>query len=154
MTDKCPKCRAVEVSSFNKNTTFLCCTTTWKGTVKDETQQCLRNQIIQRDTRIAELEAIVDKLPKTADGVPVAVGQEVFVIVNDEVIDDGTQKGGIAGACASWYVNPGGNFYDAMVDWKSGYRRPLSDCYSTREAAEQARDGEVGTEALRGDDEN
>lgn len=80
----------------------------------------------------------VEKLPETADGVRVTVGDEVFVVVGNERIDDGTQSGGIAGACVSWYVNPSGNFYYAMVDWKSGYKRPMSDCYSTPEAAQAA----------------
>jgi len=38
----------------------------------------LRHQLAQRDAEIARLRAIVDKLPKTADGVPDAVAKNGF----------------------------------------------------------------------------
>lgn len=87
-----------------------------------------------KDNRIAELEAIVAKLPVTADGVPVVPGD----------------------TAVRWCVHKGeihevtGWVWSELDDWRGhvdsvpqgdGYvlTRPVSLCYSTREAAEAAR---------------
>lgn len=100
--------------------------------------------IIAKDRRIAELEAIVNRLPETADGVPVVPGDTVWWPYDDRDFGEGPHemevgqfwkwsseqedweddKCGIAVPCA--YIEH---------DWVS---RDLRDCYSTREAAEKA----------------
>ena len=45
-----------------------------------ETVEACGRKLGKQDARIQELEAIVSRLPKTADGVPIAPGMQVWVI--------------------------------------------------------------------------
>lgn len=87
--------------------------------------------------RVRELEAIVAKLPKTADGVPIVPGMKLWVPAFDEVEDDGgiyhhavTYEGPVSDR----HIVYGG------ADWMQG-PIPLKGrtFYSTREAAEAAK---------------
>jgi hypothetical protein len=90
-------------------------------------------ELAWRDARIAELEAIVAKLPKTADGMPVVpqVAHVWYVHPTGKVvgfaptIDDITQ---------GWWCHNGGR--DPDDNWT---HVTLADAYSTRQAAEAAR---------------
>jgi len=77
--------------------------------------------------RAQAAEALVDKLPQTADGVPVVPGMTVWWVRNDEV-----WHGIVAGATSIvvWVKPDKGDLAEA---WQPG------GCYSTREAAEAAR---------------
>jgi hypothetical protein len=77
-------------------------------------------------TEIERLLAIVAKLPKTADGVPVVPGMRVWWVCN-RAIWAGTVDGV---TCDQVWLIP-----DEGEHW--GTWSP-SDCYSTREAAEKA----------------
>lgn len=76
----------------------------------------------QRD----ELQAIVDKLPRTADGKPIASGMTLYRetrrtgTVEPHIVSDDVRA-----------INE-----DLFINW------PVSECYSTREAAEAAKGGE------------
>lgn len=80
--------------------------------------------------RIAELEAIVAKRPKTADGVPVVPGSEVW---HPEYM------------WRPWWVeycdSSGGYFVPINPDRRGNEwdEAAVSDCYSTPQAAEAAR---------------
>lgn len=82
----------------------------------------------QRD-RIKDLEAIVSRLPHTADGVPVVPGDEVW---HPDYL------------WRSWEVDYDGDAFEYTVainpdrkgnEWDEAY---VSDCYSTPQAAEKA----------------
>jgi len=83
-----------------------------------------------RAAEITRLRAIVEKLPKTADGVPVVPGDELWVRHPD---------GGCAGT-RRWWKHP-------SLGWSVGFEHmqnepiDVSSCYSTREAAEAAKEG-------------
>ncbi len=77
--------------------------------------------------RLAELEAIVAKLPKTADGIPITPGMVVWEIINYPV---GTHC--IDNAIVS------GEEVVILVDAETDVVR-ASECYSTREAAEASK---------------
>ncbi len=68
-----------------------------------------------RDLTHADLQAIVDKLPKTADGVPIVPGMRVYH--------------------RDWK----GNVTDERTSWAPPYPKVFCCCYSSREAAEAAR---------------
>lgn len=94
-----------------------------------ELAAALRNSlpsILSDLSRLAELEAIVDKLPKTADGVPVMPGMTVFFTTGKGCSVNGIVQH-VTSACC-------GNTSGAGLHWW----RSTSDCYSTREAAEAA----------------
>jgi len=77
--------------------------------------------------RIAELSAIVDKLPKTADGVAVYPNMELFAALPDEGVFDGK----VEYACKDY----------VLLNWsdEAGYDDVgLGLCYSTKSAAEAA----------------
>ncbi len=83
--------------------------------------------------RIVALEAIVDKLPKTADGVPVVPGMDVWC--KDAVSHPRSTVG-----CYQWHVKNvdfrgliSGTFHNV-----SEGPHDASACYSTRQAAEAA----------------
>ena len=78
------------------------------------------------DDQAEELRAIVDKLPKTADGVPVVLGMNVWWPTDSPHI---VREMG----------HPHGLVLD--TDRSRTYYVPASDCFSTREAAEAAKDG-------------
>ena len=82
---------------------------------------------------IERLQAIVKKLPKTADGVQISFGDELYCI------DSQTQWTGyftVRGAILE--------HVDRNEEWliitDCDHERWSTDCYSTREAAEKARD--------------
>ena len=75
----------------------------------------------------ARLRAIVDKLPKTADGVPVVPGMEVWAKKNPS---DSTVQSFIVCQDSVWASRFGG--MSRAGAWL------ISKCYSTREAAEAA----------------
>lgn len=78
--------------------------------------------------RIEELEAIVEKSIKTEDGVPVNVGDYVYTVTRCGIVwqivraADGATALKIGDTCEQFWV-------------------PLSTCYSTRAAAEAAKEG-------------
>jgi hypothetical protein len=79
--------------------------------------------------RLAEAEAIVAKLPKTADGVPITPGMELWGSLgwNNEPAKAtlrGTYAEGYSVGTPEWGMNV----------------RPEVECYSTREAAEAAKE--------------
>lgn len=78
---------------------------------------------MQRKT-IDRLQEIVDRLPKTADGVPITPWMPVWIICSS----------GIASVRISWVSAD-----QSRVGTNSGWSAKPSDCYSTREAAEKAR---------------
>jgi hypothetical protein len=90
---------------------------------------------------LERLQAIMERLPMTADGVRVVPGDRVW---NRETLQASfvwAGEDGIAG--------PDGWYSTHFMRWKhrgrkrSGYCDvPISGCYSTREAAEAARDGQ------------
>ena len=85
-------------------------------------QWCEENDELR--ARIAKLEAIVEKLPKTADGVPVVPGQDVFDYNRYEVFVRHVEME------AFEYDDDGGKCAFGGIH----------DCYSTREAAEAAKE--------------
>lgn len=110
--------------------------------------QAERNDAIsQRDAALAEVErlrAIVDRLPKTADGVHVVPGDRVWhpqmagnwafgltVMANDEA---GAEPD-MWCACVCTTIGPD-NFVASVQD------EPVANCYSTPEAAKAAREGD------------
>ena len=94
------------------------------------------------DARIAELEAVVAKLPKTADGVPAYKDMPVWCVMPDGSIYE-TELG--------WYCTLGAAFARDLAARRAGYRLsngvwrdvgvPVEHCYSTPEAAEAAKEG-------------
>lgn len=88
----------------------------------------LLEKLTERDDEIKRLQRIVDKRAKTEDGVPAVPGMIVWF---------SNGSGTIRKVC------DGGKYgYAVEVDDADGprVRVPLSDCYSTREAAEAAGD--------------
>ncbi len=78
---------------------------------------------------IDRLRAIVDKLPKTADGVVVKHGDTVFVLAYRE---------GVEWVCNR--ISPQPARMEILADCKDPYAKfPIGECYSTREAAEKAK---------------
>jgi len=104
-----------------------------------------------KDTRIAELEAerdrlmdVVDKLPKTADGVPVVPGMHVWHCTNLSYGPKGSDKKfpnteGLRVAMPGPYCL-GEHCYSegCQGDGCSGKHLNFAQCYSTREAAQAA----------------
>jgi hypothetical protein len=89
---------------------------------------CYSKQVAE----IERLRAIVDKLPKTADGVTISPGMSVWCLLDDE-----WQK-----VIASEVSDVGQvNIMDEVDDEGGGFWeiREASDCYSTRQAAEEAK---------------
>lgn len=88
---------------------------------------------------IERLHAIVDRLPKTADGVPIAPGDELWCIDSED---------GWEGAITVRDVECVGKYGEETSCWliRSTGRNELwaEDCYSTREAAAEAARTEVG----------
>jgi len=76
--------------------------------------------------RIEELEAIVDKLPKTADGVWIVLGMDVVT----HMMTDGWQPNRILGMFLREGV--------LWLDMGRGAKVRPCNCFSTREAAEAA----------------
>jgi hypothetical protein len=85
----------------------------WMRSCDELTKECFRHK-----AEIERLRAIVDRLPKTADGVPMVPGLRVWI----------------------WFV--GGKITEAVhsgTDPKQSYWGSALWCYSTKEAAEEAK---------------
>ncbi len=80
---------------------------------------------------VAPVLAIVDKLPKTADGVPVVPGMTVWVVGD---YGDGRSIHEFVVWCLSHRTGDDGGTTGSTFCWGHG------DSYSTREAAEAARE--------------
>jgi hypothetical protein len=113
MSDKCPKCGA---ESFGGRAAgvFKCGRKLWPED-NPETIDCLRRQL-------STLQAIVDKLPKTADGVPVVPGMTLWYW---------SKKHGPQRLEAVMRTTDGCNDFDLNIE---------SFLHSTREAAEAAQE--------------
>ena len=81
------------------------------------------------ETQIKQLQAVVDKLPKTADGAPVTLGMKVYVY-NADMIHVGKVDvfNGIGDNGRKYYWR--GSFIP--------FQLPIEECYSTRKAARAA----------------
>ena len=79
---------------------------------------------------IDRLREIVGQLPRTADGVPIIVGAVVFAVMRPI-----SSRPWIRMASCDCVEAKG------IRDRRHGIYVNLEDCYSTREAAEKARDG-------------
>jgi len=79
--------------------------------------------------RCAELEALVDRLPETQDGVRVVPGMSIYLLRDGEIFEILVTE--IQHYDGAWEV---------YYDWDC---YPVDECYSTREAAEAA--GEENT---------
>jgi hypothetical protein len=90
--------------------------------------------LCKRDKEIERLRVELDKFPQTKDGVPVYVGMKVYYHYSDSnIIYERTIRiisWGRAGVWLFW----------AEKDTATG--RALEDCYSTREAAQEAKETE------------
>lgn len=94
---------------------------------KCDENESLRAELAKANAEIERLRSIVDSLPKTADGVPIIPGMTLWLVV---------------------YNALGQQVYEAVPDvvvegeyvrtWFGAIRSDR--CYSTREAAEAARD--------------
>lgn len=90
--------------------------------------------------KILQLQAIVDRLPKTADGVPVAPGMMVWT---PDDLDDPSLVTGVTNFNASGCDCDGDgeeSYHNAGDDchWKCDRSNPANECYSTRAAAQAA----------------
>lgn len=88
----------------------------------------LTKRITELEADNERLQAIVDKLPKTADGVPVVPEMPLYMPGSNTV-----------GEVNPMTVNDGYSWPNANG---SSPASRLDDCYSTREAAEAAKDSE------------
>lgn len=79
------------------------------------------NELHDADVRIAQLEAIVGKLPRDANGVPVVAWVDDMFCVDEF----GVQR-------AAWYTLK-------LTNTRTGEILPASQCYSTHKAAEAVR---------------
>lgn len=94
----------------------------------------LRNSASAICDRLEYLEAIVNRLPMTADGVPITFGQKVYPPCGGPAID-ASFRGGKAVYCFHGSCRDEG----CQGDSSSGTHHEVEKCYSTREAAEAAR---------------
>ena len=130
MADKCPKCGSHDILLGDGAKVFDCGTVVNEhGVICRETEQCLRNQLAQRDARIAELEAVTDTLPRNASGDIVTLGSVQWALplghnAVHRIVVEGVSHS--KHACTVWGE---GRYQDTNV----------VDCYSTQEAAEAAR---------------
>ena len=96
-------------------------------------QECAANPLVQKchewEAKVAQLQAIVDKLPKDAEGVTKLPGDIVW-----RVSEEGMEKRLVQWA-SEWSPWPG---YRASYGIE-GPPVPVEECHSTREAAEAAR---------------
>ncbi len=88
--------------------------------------------------RLAEAEAILAKLPKTADGVPIAMGMNLFAVVD---VHPHTGLPGIV-ECGFVAMICDGDFLGGTVREGDGeeYDVGFDDCYSTNAAALAAKE--------------
>lgn len=147
MSDKCPKCGGSMQETTEGGTGF------WTHHRVDG-ERCLRRQLAQERKAneilgvvseglrkdIVERDAIIAKLPKTEDGVPITPGMKVWLP------DEGA--GPDEGFVSCDYISDVRDTGQVKLRWtSSGYggtppcNWPLSsECYSTKAAAEAARD--------------
>ena len=124
--DKCPGCGSGRAKrKFRMPGEFECSSFEDEFQGFSESMQCLRNQL-------ARLQAIVDKLPKTADGVPVVPGMRLYPLhpidLEAHIEDYGTVT------VALWDENSGVHLIHGYDSFRVG------NCYSTKEAAEAGED--------------
>lgn len=110
---------------------------------KGDLSRCMTTACGLKETWFGkELQAIVDKLPKTADGFPLVDGDEIYAVVGKQ-----TRQGvySLLGCyvSAEGYdgepcINTKDGKYVATLD-RSGFGIPCSNPFHTREAAEAAR---------------
>jgi len=131
----CPRCGALP-STPGGFGDWVCLSYELEGSFvqSDACRLCRANR------QVRELETIVDRLPKTADGVPVVPGMEVWVPCE---------------TAGYWGQKPG-KAVKFMVDWIRSQGTPIhlqfvqgqpyqilaERCYSTREVAEAAGGGD------------
>ena len=93
--------------------------------------------------RIAELEAVVAKLPETADGVPVVPGNEAVILWSPcgepGHLHFDPQVGWIVWGLDSIACAEQGQEFKAPPQDRMVWPKTVFDCYSTRLAAEQAK---------------
>lgn len=94
------------------------------GSCKGVCFRCMMREYPTLQAEIERLRAIVDELPKTADGVPVVPGEDV--VWHPTVRSDNGRLMPMA-----IDLNEGAAWYRVPDD-----RKFVCDCYSTREAAE------------------
>jgi len=113
---------------------------------------CLRRQLTQSEAgeaaeKVARLQAIVDRLPKTADGVSVLVRDVVWgeCEVGDSECGQ-TPRAIVSAELRGWsdYSFPEGDWYLAGTEGFSGseFSWNETDWYSTREAAAAAKEAD------------
>ena len=88
-----------------------------------------QDTITQLRTELAEAQAVVDRLPKTADGVVVYEERKIWFIVDGEVVE------GAAG------IPLFAGYPDTNLGCICQPHTGVSEAYSTPEAAEAAREG-------------
>jgi len=107
----------------------------------------LRRQLAEKAKRIAELEAVVDKLPQDAEGVPCIPGYERWhpketrrgVVRFGDWEDPDAGKEGVE-FCYEFGVS---NSKSPTTGEPWAYQ-PISECYSTKAAAEAAKEKNDG----------
>ncbi len=116
--------------------------------------------LAEAKAEIEQLRAIVDRLPKTADGVPVAIGDIIWIpnrhvegSVEDTLVRDGSMKwGGPARGlvkCRNAKDDEGPSAWihpkKPMEKWEyGGCGTDIGDCYSTYGAAKAAKEDTDG----------
>lgn len=136
MSDKCPLCEAERTHDFPEHQAYACGTRTREGVIAQVGRECLERQ---RD----QLKVIVDKLPKDAEGVPCIPGYERWhprevrrgVVRFDDWEDPESEKEGVE-FCYEFGVSNS----KSPTTGEPWAFQPISECYSTREAAEAARE--------------
>ena len=98
--------------------------------IRRDTIKPLQDQLEQAKADIERLEAIVDKLPKTADGVPITPGMKIWLINQDE------------GQARFHAVDA----RDSTIKWWCGNCFHPEEFYSTPEAAQAANKEKLGAE--------
>jgi len=96
--------------------------------------------IDKQSQELAELRDITERLPVTADGVPVVPGMRVFMVVDSQIlcrcVHNDQVESGFASTCPSTL--------------KASVSRHVKYCYSTREAASEAESARaIAAEAAR-----
>jgi len=145
MNETCPYCKAEEdavIRGYGLRVMWTC------GTSRRNTSGIVEQSTACKDRQIAALLMIVGRLPKTADGVPVVPGMRVWTAPECE--DDGdAMEHDVTGlinfnAC-HWCDGDGQEAF--ISSWDDCHQdcdraRDTHKCYSTREAAEQAKEGQ------------
>lgn len=128
--ENCPWCGAA-FSHYppNRNSkTIVWKCASFKGSTISEQSITCKDRFHRQ--RIKDLEAIVGKLPKTADGVVVVPGMKLFYLWQLDGISDIVEYEVWAVTHQSVYLNRGDEYE---------HYTKCASCYSTREAAEAKR---------------